>query len=184
LLFKEVYVKRSLVVGMVLIVWPTLLLAQGAAPASNSIIGTWKQNMEKSTYSPGPPPPQGSYSVRQYAAGDDGSIVAITMNIDPHGLPSLGAISAANYDGKEYAQHTVATLATSLGSHISPKIDRTISYKTVDPYTVQIVQRQDGQIVSVSNRTVSRDGKTMTDRYDYTNEAGQHVTNVLVFEKQ
>ena len=70
--------KRSLVVCIVALVWPTLLLAQGAAQNSKSLIGTWKQNMEKSTYSPGPPPLKGSYSVRQYAAGDDGSIVAIT----------------------------------------------------------------------------------------------------------
>jgi hypothetical protein len=184
LLFKEVCMKRSLVVCIAVLVWPTLLLAQGAAPTSKSIIGTWKQNMEKSSYSPGQPPLKGSYSVRQYAAGDDGSIVAITMNVDPNGLPSLGAISAANYDGREYVQHTVATLATSLGSHIGPKKDRTISYKAVDPYSVQIIQKEDGKTIAVSTRTVSRDGKTMTDRYDYTNEAGQHVTNVLVFEKQ
>src|SRR5262249_5592116 len=146
--------------------------------------GTWQQNMEKSTYSPGPPPPKGTGSVRQYAAGSDGAIVAITMNIDPQGLPSLGAISAANYDSKEYAQHTVATLATSLGSHLAPQINRTISYKPIDPYTVEIVQRQDGQVVSVSTRTISRDGKTMTERFDYMNELGQRIRNVLVFDKK
>ena len=175
---------RSLVVGITILVGASLVRAQGPSLRANPLIGTWKQNVEKSTYSPGPPPPKGTYAVRQYAAGEDGSIVAITMNVDAQGLPSLGAVAAANYDGKEYVQHTVATLATSLGSHIGPKIDRTISYKPLDAYTVQIVQKQDDQIVSVSTRTISRDGKTMTDRSDYTNEAGQHVTNVLVFEKQ
>ena len=96
----------------------------------------------------------------------------------------MGAISAANYDGKEYPQHTVATLATSLSSHIAPRIERTISYTSVDPYTVKIVQKEDDKIVSVSTRTISRDGKTMTDRFDYMDAGGQHVTNVLVFEKQ
>ena len=87
------------------------LLAQGPTqlPTPNPIIGVWKQNMEKSTYSPGPPPPRGVGSVRQYAAGLDGSIVAVTFNISATGLPSLGAISAANYDGKDYPQHTIAT---------------------------------------------------------------------------
>ena len=80
--------------------------------------------------------------------------------------------------------HTVATLATSLGSHIAPQIDRTIAYKFVDPYTVQIVQKQDGQAVSLSTRTISRDGKTMTERFDYTDATGQRITNSLVFEKQ
>ena len=174
----------SLIASSTLAVCSAVLFAQGPGLRPNPLIGTWKQNMTKSTYSPGPPPQAGSGSVRQYAAGSDGSIVAITINIDPEGLPSLGAISAANYDGREYAQHTVATLATSLGSHIEPKIDRTISYKPIDQYTVEIVQRQDGQIVSASTRTISRDGKTMTERFKFNNPQGQLVTNVLVFEKQ
>ena len=177
--------RRSLfvVVGVAVLVWSTVLLAQAPTPHSaDLLIGMWKQNMEKSTYNPGPPPPRGSGSVRQYAAGDDGAIVAITITINPQGLPSLGAISAANYDGRDYAQHTLATLASSLGSHVGPRIDRTISYTPTDPYTVEIVQKQDGEIVSKSTRTISRDGKTLTERF--TTTQGQPVTNVLVFEKQ
>jgi len=178
--------KRSLFVTGCMVAIVFLMAFDTATPAQNvnPIIGTWKQNIEKSIYAPGPPPPKGSGAVRQYAAGTDGSIVAITFNIDPAGLPSLGAISAANYDSREYAQHTVATLATSLGSHISPKIERTIAYKPIDPYTVEITQRQDGKVVASSTRTITRDGKTMTDRSDYMDAAGAHVTNVLVFEKQ
>ena len=176
--------KRSLIIGFALMAWSTLFAAQGPSQVDDLILGTWKQNMARSTYSPGGPPPNVAYSVRQYAAGADGSIVAITMNVDPQGLPSLGAISAANYDAREYAQHTVATLATSLGSHIGPRMDRTISYKRIDPYTVEIVQKQNDEVIARNIRTISRDGKTMTDRADYTNAAGQRVTNVLIFEKQ
>jgi hypothetical protein len=183
--YREVSMKQRLVVvvGVTVLVCSSVLVAQGPAPhAADLLIGMWKQNMEKSTYDPGPAPAKGSGAVRQYAAGDDGAIVAITININPQGLPSLGAISAANYDGREYAQHTLATLASSLGSHVGPKIDRTISYTSTDPYTVEIVQKQDGDIVSRSTRTISRDGKTLTERF--TNAQGQRVTNVLVFEKQ
>ena len=45
-------------------------------------------------------------------------------------------------------------------------------------------QRQDGRVVSKRIRTISRDGKTMTENTDYTNAQGQRVNNVLVFEKQ
>jgi hypothetical protein len=177
--------RRTLVVvgSVIVIVCSTVLQAQAPAPNPVSLlIGMWKQNMEKSTYNPGPPPSSGSGSVRQYAAGDDGAIVAITININPQGLPSLGAISAANYDGREYAQHTVATLASSLGSHVGPRIDRTISYTPTDMFTVEIVQKQGGEIISRSTRTISRDGKTLTERVISTE--GRTVTNVLVFEKQ
>jgi hypothetical protein len=178
--------KRSFafVCGSALIACSLLAQTPVPLPAQNPVIGIWKQNMEKSTYSPGPPPPRGVGSVRQYAAGLDGSIVAVTFNISTEGLPSLGAISAANYDGKDYPQHTVATLATSLASHIGPKIERTISYRSINSFTVEIVQKQDGEVVAKSTRTISRDGQTMTDRSDYTDPNGQHVTNVLVFEKQ
>ena len=171
----------AVVVGVTAIACSSVLMAQGPARA-DLLIGMWKQNMEKSTYDPGPPPLKGSGSVRQYAAGDDGAIVAITMTISPEGLPSLGAISAASYDGKDYAQHTLATLASSLGSHIGPRVDRTISYTLIDPYTVEIVQKQDGQVVSKSTRTISRDGKTMTERFTIVQE--QRAANILVFEKQ
>ena len=171
------------VVGVMVISCSIVPLAQTPSPHPAALlIGMWKQNMEKSTYTPGPPPPKGSGSVRQYASGDDGAIVAITININPEGLPSLGAISAANYDGKEYAQHTLATLASSLGSHVGPRIDHTISYTPTDMYTVEIVQKQGDEIVSRSTRTISRDGKTLTERV--TNTQGKPVTNVLVFEKQ
>ena len=175
---------RSLLVGMTVFVCASLVRAQGPSLRANPLIGTWKQNMEKSTYSPGPPPPKGTYAVRQYAAGEDGSIVAITMNVDAQGLPSLGAVAAANYDGREYVQYTMATLATQLGSHISPRIDRTISYKPLDAYTVQIVQKQDDQIVTISTRTISVNGRTMTEQQDFTTGEGQRVHNLLIFEKQ
>jgi hypothetical protein len=176
---------RGLRVSLAFIVWSTLSAAQSPIPTADPLIGTWKQNIERSTYNPAEGrPPAGSYAVREYAAGDDGSIVAITMNVDRNGLPSLRAISATNYDGKEYPQHTVATLATSLSAHIGPRLDRTISYTRIDPYDVLIVQKQGDRIVSKSTRTILADGKTMTDRSDYLNAAGRHVTDVLVFEKQ
>jgi hypothetical protein len=178
--------KRSLFAGgfLVAILASIYLGSQAQVPPLNPIIGTWKQNLEKSVYSPGPAPPSGLGAVRQYAAGADGSIVAVTFNIDAKGLPSLGAISAAHYDGKEYAQHTVATLGTSLASHIAPRIERTISYTQTNLYSVEIVQRQDGKVVARSTRTVERDGKTMTDKSDYVDDAQRHVTNLLVFDKQ
>jgi hypothetical protein len=172
------------VVGLLALVVCAAAVPLQTSTSANPVIGTWKQNMEKSTYSPGPAPPKGSTSFRQYAAGEDGSIVAITMNISQGGLPSLGAISAANYDGREYAQHTLATLATSLRAHVGPQITRTIAYTPIDRNTVEIIQRQDGMVVAKSKRTISQDGKTMTDSSDYLNPQGDRVTNVLVFEKQ
>jgi hypothetical protein len=164
--------------------WSAVIAAQTMPPHTALIIGTWKQDMQKSTYSPGSPPPPGFGAVRQYAAGEDGSVVSVTFNLNAQGMPSLGAIAAANYDGRDYAQHTVATLATSLGAHTGPQIARTISYTPIDQYSIAIVAKQNGRVVSKSVRTVSRDGKTMTEEMDYTDDGGRHVHNLLVFDKQ
>ena len=167
----------------------TVLHAQVQTSNVNPLIGTWLQNMAKSTYSPGPAPVK-EVAVRQYVAGEDGAIVAITyIMFAPEGrplegLPSLTAISVAKYDGKEYPQLTLARLLTSIASHIGPASDRTISYKAVDSYTVEIVQKEAGKVVSMSTRTISKDGRTLTDRFHFTNSAGEFVSNVLVFEKQ
>src|SRR5215475_11245129 len=96
-LSKEVPMKCSLMVAVSIILLSTSLFSQVQVLRPNPIIGTWKQNMEKSTYNPGPLPLKDSYTVQQYTASTDRSIVAITMNISPKRLPSLGAISAANY---------------------------------------------------------------------------------------
>src|SRR5712671_6591626 len=134
--------KRCLVfLGLTLAVCSTVLFAQGQTANENPLIGTWLQNMAKSTYSPGPPPLR-EVAVRQYVAGENGAVVAITYLMyapEGHpieGLPSLTAISVAKYDGKEYPQLTLATLLTSIATHIGPEIDRTISYTLIDPYTV------------------------------------------------
>src|SRR5690349_2259695 len=125
----EVFMKRNVLVALAVTGWAAQVAAQSPLPTVDPLIGTWKQNTAQSTYSTTDNrPPKGWYAVRQYEAGGDGSIVAITMNVDAQGLPSLRAISAANYDGKEYPQHTVETLAMSLRSHIGPSVDRTISY--------------------------------------------------------
>ena len=62
--------KRSLFVGvfLVAIVASMAVWVQAPAQTINPILGTWKQNMEKSVYNPGPPPPVGlgaSASTRQ-----------------------------------------------------------------------------------------------------------------------
>ena len=61
--------KRSLFVGVFLVAIVASMAGWIQAPAQtiNPVIGTWKQNMEKSVYNPGPQPPVGLAAVRQYA---------------------------------------------------------------------------------------------------------------------
>jgi hypothetical protein len=153
-------------------------LAQAPVPNANSSLGTWKLNIEKSTYSPGGPPRS---SVRQFTAVENGYIVSTISGISAQGIPTF-ALSAARYDGKDYPQYTQVTLTDMMIN--GTKTPNTQVYKIIDNYAVEITNRQKGKVTTILTRTVSRDGRTMTMTTKGTNAQGQPVNNVEVFDRQ
>jgi hypothetical protein len=130
--------KYSLAVsGLVVAILSTSTLSRKARPQTvNPVIGTWKQNMgEVRLQSQDLLLPRGWES--------SGSTRPVQMDLS---LPSLSISAQRDFHrwapyprpimtAKSMRQHTVATLATSLGSHLAPKIERTISYTPVNLYT-------------------------------------------------
>ena len=153
-------------------------LAQTRAPSANSSLGTWKLNIEKSTYSPGVPPRS---SVRQFTAVENGFIVSTISGISPQGIPTF-ALSAARYDGKDYPQYTQVTLTDMMVK--GTKTPNTQVYRIIDDYAVEITNKQNGKVTTILTRTVSRDGRTMTMTTKGTNAQGQPINNVEVFDRQ
>src|ERR1051325_7028700 len=61
-------------------------------------VGTWKQNVTKSTYNPGPPPPQGN--MHKIEAVPNGVKVTTTGTVNAQGQASTNSWTAT-YDGKD-----------------------------------------------------------------------------------
>jgi hypothetical protein len=167
---EEVAMKRSVAVACGALVI-TMLLVAGAssvtAADADTRLGTWKLNVAKSTYDPGPAPKS---SMRTYApfGGDGVTFTSDTVNAD--GSRTKTSFSL-HYDGKDYPEADSAN-----------RYD-TISSKRIDAYTTEITQKKAGKVVQTGRIVVSKDGKMLTSTLKGTNAKGPY-TNVQVFDRQ
>lgn len=133
---------------------------------TGSEIGTWKLNVAKSTYSPGPAPK--SMTVVFAAAGQGVKFSLESVSAD--GSKSAWA-STANYDGKDVPFTGSATVDTT-------------SLKRINATTVEETRKKGSKVVRTLTRVVSADGKSFTVTVKGTNDQGQAINNVEVYEKQ
>ena len=134
--------------------------------AADSTIGTWKLNVDKSKYTPGPPPKSATIT---YEDTSDG-IKRTGESVDAEGK-TISFSYTAKYDGKEYPVS---------GSDLYD----TITLKRINEHTIDATLKKSGKVVSSARRTVSKDGKVMTLTIAGTNGKGQKMKNVAVYEKQ
>ena len=172
--------KRSLIVGSILAVASSvILLAQNPAPGRDPIIGTWNLNLQKSKYNGAPAPRS---EVRRYEVTEEGFINYIRVGVDSHGSPTFSQ-ATYKYDGKDYPIYSQANLPLFYTMGVKPG---TQAYRVVDPNTVQLTPKDNtGKITfdGIRTRSVSRDGKTLTDIQKGTNAQGVTVDIVQIFER-
>lgn len=145
-----------------------VLLAGPAAHAqiSPSWFGTWKLNLEKSTYNPGPPPyRRATYRIEPWK---DGIKVVYDMVRQRGGVNHLEWMGTL--DGRDYAVQGVEELITN-------------AYKPLGDREWEVVLKIDGRVAATSRVTLSPDGKTMTTVTTGRNAQGAQVTTTTVYEK-
>ena len=148
---------------------PAVILLMGfalSAQAADPMVGTWKLNVAKSTYSPGPAPK--SLTAKIEAAGEGEKLTADGVRGDD---TPIRVEYTAQYDGKD---HPITG---------SPMAD-TVSLKRLDANTTERTDKKGGKVTQTLTRKVSSDGKTLTVTYKGTDAKGQPINNVGVFEKQ
>lgn len=153
---------RTLLVAMVL-----AAAAIGVSAQSNNQagMGTWKLNLAKSKYSPGPAPK--SLTAKFEPAGK--GVKATTEGIGADGKPTSTEYTT-NYDGKD---------VPLTGSPVA----NMTSVRRVDANTTVRTDKKDGKVVQTLTRTVAKDGKSFTVSVKGTTAKGEPLDNSLVFEK-
>jgi hypothetical protein len=143
-----------------------IVLAAGSVVLAQSspFVGTWKLNVEKSKYNPGPAPQS------QTRTWDASGMVMV------NGVGATGKSFSYGYsitgDGKE---------SPTMGA-IPNKADM-ISSKKIDGNTYEAKYMKGGKQVEITTFKVSNGGKTLTIDAKGTPDAG-FVENVQVLEKQ
>jgi len=150
---------RVLTILAVVFVAGGLLLAQ-----DSQFVGTWKLDVAKSKFNPGPPPQS------QTRTWDASGMVMIK------GVNAAGKETSYGYtikeDGKEYS--TMGAI---------PNTADKITTKKIDANTVEANFTKAGKHVETATFKVSSDGKTLTIHAKGANDAGP-FENATVWEKQ
>ena len=149
----------SLVVGLA-------LSAAQAGPPGNPIVGTWKLNVAKSTFIPGP---GWRSQTRTYRATPGGASVSWT-GVGARG-ETMRVSYSYKYDGKDYPMKGSANYDT-------------LNAVAVDDHTVRSEEKRAGKVVGIAVRKVSADGKVLTITDDGINRKGEKFSQVLVFDRQ
>jgi hypothetical protein len=160
--------RRNILVGLTsFCLAATALLGIGIAE-DNPLIGSWKLNLEKSKYSPGPAP----RSLTLNFVADGANLTNTAEGIDAQGKATK-SVFAHIYDGKPHPTTGVAG-----GLYDSS------TYTRIDAHTVNFVRSKDGKTVQTGSIVLSADGKTLTVTTEGTGPDGQPIHNVAVYEKQ
>lgn len=155
---------RLVLTLVLLTVLPALDLAAQAKLENPHLIGVWRLDLEKSRYSPGPPP---AGEVRTYTRDQEGVAGKIERRYRD------GRVDVIEY--RAGYDHDYPVSGTRLYDMAR--------FRRVDDSTTEGVLSHAGKIYGYSRRTISPDGKTLTITFRRT-EPGDMVNNVAVYQKQ
>ena len=148
-----------------------VLAAVASAPAiaeSNPLVGTWKLNVDKSKFNPGPMPK----SLTRTVEGQGDGLKYTFDGISADGT-AIAYSFAVSFDGKDNA------ITGSI-----PNGADSISAKRMDSNTFEATMKKGGKVIGTSKVKVSADGKSTTVTATGTNAAGQPTNDVSVYDKQ
>jgi hypothetical protein len=137
-----------------------------AAPSDDPVLGTWKLNVDKSKFTPGP---GWRSQLRVYQTTPAGVSVTWT-GVDASGV-KMQVSYTYKYDGRDYPMAGSASYDTLNAVRINAR-------------TVKSEEKRGGKTVGIAVRTVSPDGKILTITDDGANRKGEAFSQVLVFDRQ
>ena len=142
--------------------WSTRADGQKQAPA-DAVIGTWRLDVSKSKFTPGPGPKS---ETRVYRDTGNGIAAVITRT---HGDGRVETIEyGANQDS---VNHVIGT----------PDYD-SVTLKRIDAYTSEATLSHAGKTFGTARRVIADDGRTMT--ITFRQDGDRPITNVSVYVKQ
>jgi hypothetical protein len=137
------------------------------AQSQESILGTWKMNVAKSKYSPGPVP---TSNIAKWEAFQGG--VKLTVDVVPAKGETQHWEVSGKFDGKDNPVK---------GNN--PDGD-TATFSKIDPRTYEVVQKKGGKTTLTARIVIAADGKTRITTSTGKDAQGQTVNNTMFYEKQ
>ena len=137
-----------------------------AQPTDDPVLGTWRLNVERSRFTPGP---GWRSQVRTYRATPEG--VSVSWSGVDAGGEAMQVSYTYAYDGRDYPMVGSASYDT-------------LNAVRVDARTVRSEEKRRGVIVGIAVRSVSPDGRVLTITDAGRNRRGLAFSQTLVFDRQ
>jgi hypothetical protein len=134
--------------------------------AADNFSGTWKLNLQKSQYNPGPPPR--SLTSTLEIMGDTANFTF--DGYDSNGESIVPGELSIKLDGQDYP---IAD---------DPTRD-TVAIKKIDDYTMEQTNKKNGKVTTITRTVYAQDGKSRTATTTGTNVQGQSVKDVAFFDR-
>jgi len=151
---------------------PSLSLSAASGAQDNPAAGTWKLNVEKSKFSPGPAPKSAKLVIEAAGESVKTSYEAIEGD-DSH----TGYEYTAAMDGKDNPLTGTARPDGLVGAE-------TVALRRNNGRSYGAMFKKSGKAVMTNMTTVSKDGKTLTLVVNGVNSKDQPLTLMTVWEKQ
>jgi hypothetical protein len=140
--------------------------ASRAQSVDDPVLGTWRLNVERSRFTPGP---GWRSQMRTYRATPEG--VSVSWSGVDAGGGAMQVSYTYAYDGRDYPMVGSANYDT-------------LNAVRVDARTVRSEEKRGGVVVGIAVRTVSPDGRVLTITDEGTNRRGLAFSQTLVFDRQ
>ncbi len=154
--------------GKIALLAVMLSISVAGMAADDPLIGTWKLNVAKSKFVPGP-----GYKAQtlKYEAAPNGGLKLTADIVGADGKETHDGYTAI-YDGKEYPMTVPSSNAD------------TVRLERIDAYTTVRTNTKAGKPTMIQKRTVSKDGKTMTVTTTGVDGQGRQLHNTQVYDRQ
>ncbi len=158
---------RRWCVGLTAVLVAIVSMSVATAQSKDPAFGTWKLNVAKSKFSPGPAPKESTLTVEADGPGRKVAVAGVAAD----GTPVKWGYSGS-FDRKE---------VKVTGSN--PDAD-VVSLRRIDANSTRTTYKKAGKQTLVNGVAVSADGKTMTVVQSGVNAKGEPVKNTLIFDRQ
>jgi hypothetical protein len=156
--------RKSLIVASLAVF--SLIVLSSSILAAENWLGTWKLDLAKSSFVPGPAPRS---LMLKFERTKDG-IQFFSGGVSADGTPTHTEY-VSKFDGQEVPYHG------------NPDAD-TSAPKKIDDNTYENVWKKDGKPTVTGKLVVSNNGKILTVTQTGTNAKGQKVNSTEVFDRQ
>ena len=150
-------------IAMVLVSAPLGAQLRPTADPPPQLIGTWRLNVTKSKYTPGPAPRSETRVYRRQADG-------------VHGV-----VTRMQADGRTEKFEYTASFGKDLMVTGIPDYD-TVTLRKIDELTSDAVLSHAGNVYGTARRAIAADGRTMTITFDRKSDE-LRIHNVAVYDK-